>query len=84
MTRCLLTICSDGQERPTEAGDGGRPLQHPAAEEEAEGEETTRPQEGASGATGRGEIIIFIRTLASQPENSLQMRVLEVEEADGT
>ena len=45
---CVLV--SDGQERPPEAGDRGRPVQHPAAEEEEEREEESRPQEAAAGA----------------------------------
>lgn len=40
--RCLSSTLSDGQKRQAEVGDGGRPVQHPAAEEEEEGEEGSR------------------------------------------
>lgn len=57
----FVSVSSDGQKRQAEAGDGGRPVQHPADEEEEEGEEGSRPQEATARAGDRGELTLRSR-----------------------
>lgn len=61
----FVSVSSDGQKRPAEVGDGGRPVQHPADEEEEKGEEGSRPQEATARAGDRGEIALWSRILLS-------------------
>lgn len=58
MKSVVFTVASDGSERQTEAGDGGRPLQHPAAEEETEREEEPGPEERWARAWDCGKVLI--------------------------
>lgn len=53
---CPHTVRSDRQKRQAEVGDGRRPVQHPAAEEEETGEEGSRSQEKTTRTRDRGEI----------------------------
>lgn len=56
----LVALLSDGQKRTAEAGDSRWLVQHPAAEEEEEGEEGPRPQETPATAWDCGEIYYFL------------------------